>query len=138
MKPVLSIFVLVVLSPLFIYMSCKNTGASRNCEEAICTMEFRSLNVQIKDNAGNPVKFDEVFTLRVNTGERIRYDINTNPDGSYTVLDDSYQKKLSQSTAEFRFVAIKAGKELVNELYVISADCCHISKVSGKEEVVVP
>jgi hypothetical protein len=101
-------------------------------------MEFRSMNVQIKDNAGNPVKFDEVFTLRVNTGERIRYDINTNPDGSYTVLDDSYQKKLAQSTAEFRFVAIKAGKELVNELYVISADCCHISKVSGKEEVVVP
>ncbi|WP_276133787.1 hypothetical protein [Polluticoccus soli] len=134
-------FALVVcFSPLFIYMSCKDstTSPGKGCNGVICTMEFRGITLQVNDNEGNPVKLDEAYTIRVKTGEQITHDANSTTIGSYTVLDDGYQKKLAQSTAEFRFVGKRGGQEVVNELYTISADCCHISKQSGKTDVTLP
>jgi hypothetical protein len=62
---------------------------------------------------------------------------NTGMDDSYTVLDDSYLKQLMDNADSFRFTGTKNGKEVVNEVFVIGADCCHINKVSGNESVTV-
>jgi hypothetical protein len=58
-------------------------------------------------------------------------------EGKYNVLDDSYQKVLANSTESFRFVGFKNGVKLVDEQYSIGADCCHVSKQSGKSVIVV-
>lgn len=140
MRSRIAIALLVCFSPLFLYMSCKDstTSPGTGCDGVMCTMELRSITLQVNDNAGNPVKLDEAYTVRVKTGERITHEANTSTTGSYTVLDDGYQKKLAQSSAEFRFVGRRGGQEVVNELFTISADCCHISKHSGKSEVTLP
>jgi hypothetical protein len=133
-----AIVLLACISPLFLHMSCKDTTKTNNCDGVICTMDFRGIALQVNDNAGNPVKLDEAYTIRVKTGEQITHEANAGRSGTYTVLDDGYRGKLVHSTAEFRFVGKRGGQEVVNELYTISADCCHISKQSGKTEVVVP
>lgn len=140
MRSRIAIALVACFSPLFLYMSCKDstTTPGTNCNGVVCTMELRSITLQVNDNTGNPVKLDEAYTTRVKTGERISHEANTTTVGSYTVLDDGYQKKLAQSTDEFRFVGKRGGQEVVNELYSISADCCHISKQSGKTEVTIP
>ena len=56
-------------------------------------------------------------------------------EGTYIVLDDSYRDKLQNDKDKFRLVGIKEGKKVVDELFVIGADCCHIQKIEGKEDI---
>lgn len=103
----------------------------------MCTLMFTTITLQIKDEAGRPVKLDDAYTVRVETGEKIRSTSQGMGEGYYVVLDDSYQKKLAKTTANFKFIGIKNGKEVVNEPFTISADCCHVAKQSGKEEIII-
>lgn len=134
----LSIIAIICMSA-----SCKKTGDSgttppnADCDKVMCTMMFAMINIDVKDAAGAPVKLDEVYTLRVATGEKIKHENNGSEAGSYTVLDDGYMKSLMKQKADFRFVGVKDGKEVVNEPFEISADCCHVSKVSGRASIVV-
>jgi hypothetical protein len=84
-----------------------------------------------------PVVFDDAYTINVSSGETIHLEANGAGVGHYTVLDDSYRKKLQNRTDRFQFVGIKNNQRIVEELYSISADCCHVSKVSGRTEVVL-
>lgn len=118
---------------------CNKNDRKTNCTgEEICTMIFAAVNVTVKDGAGQPVVLDEHYTIRKSTNETITSGSDFPENGSYTVLDDSYRQKLAGQTDEFTFVGKKNGQEIVREVYSISADCCHISRQSGKTEVVVP
>jgi hypothetical protein len=136
-----SYFILsILLAPLFIYSSC-NKPANTSCDGVACTLIFAGINVQVVDKNNDPILLDNAYTVRDGTNEKITFDIPIGPagkTGNYRVLDDSYQKKLALSTAGFHFIGIKDGKKAVNEPYIISADCCHINKKSGKDIVVVP
>jgi hypothetical protein len=130
----------ILFAPLFIYSSCKKATRT-SCDGVACTMVFVGVNVQVVDKNNDPVLLDNAYTVRDGTNEKIIFDIPIGPagkTGNYTVLDDSYQQKLVLSTAGFHFIGIKDGKEVVNEPYTFSADCCHINKKSGKDVVVLP
>jgi hypothetical protein len=95
------------------------------------------VTVQVVDAAGNPVKLDEAYSIRSGTNEKINSTQESGMNNSYVVLDDSYQKKLAQSTSTFRFIGIKNSKQVIDEPFVISADCCHIKKNSGPAKIVI-
>ncbi|CAN5228746.1 hypothetical protein BH09BAC2_BH09BAC2_11010 [soil metagenome] len=116
-------------------MSCSKSHFN-NCNVA-CTAVFASVNVQLTDAFDNPVTAGEVFTIRIKTGDTLRLQQYPNISGAYTILDDSFQKIIVNSTENFQFVAIKNGNKIVDESYTISADCCHIKKDSGKEKVII-
>ena len=137
MKTVIVILAVAILSPLFIYTSCEKKNDSRKCDGVMCTAMFAMITVHIVDTDNQPVALDSAYTLRTETGEKIIHNVNTIPENTYTVLDDGYQKNLAQSSATFRFVGFKNGKEIVNEPYTISADCCHINKQSGSSTITV-
>jgi hypothetical protein len=122
----------------FLGSSCAKTKSTtaKCADDVICTMMFAMVNTDVVDNTGEHVILDEAYTLRDDTGEKIKLEQTTNGT-IYTVLDDSYVKKLQNTEAKFHFVGIKGGKQIVNEPYTISADCCHIKKVSGKEQITV-
>ncbi len=129
----------VLITTCFLSMAtnCKNRKPSTtNCEGVMCTAMFAMINITVKDNAGNSVKLDEFHTTRLGTKEVIHPE-NAGMDGSYTVLDDSYMKQLMNTIDSFRFTGTKNGKEIVNEVFAIGGDCCHINKVSGKELVII-
>lgn len=128
---------LIAFSFLSMSAKCsKDKKQSSNCDGVMCTAMFAMVNITVTDSVGNTVKLDDAYTLRLSNNSTIRTANNSTPDGSYTVLDDSYQKQLVNATDSFRFIGIKNGKQVVKETFVISADCCHINKQSGKTEVV--
>lgn len=98
---------------------------------------FAMITVHVVDAGNQPVVLDSAYTVRTETGEKIRHNASSVPDNSYIVLDDGYQKNIAQSVANFRFMGYKNGKEIVNEPYTIGADCCHINKQSGSSTITV-
>ncbi len=46
-------------------------------------------------------------------------------------------RELQLREEEFRFVGKKGGKTVVEEPYVLTADCCHVAKKSGAGETVI-
>lgn len=130
MKSLLAVILLVCSSPVFLATSCEHKKCPEN---TICTEMFAMVTVKVIDQLGNSVHFDEVYTIRKSNNETIR--ITQSMDGMLIVLDDSYQSKLKQDKDTFHIVGIKNGQKVLDEPYMISADCCHVSKVSGREEI---
>jgi len=116
--------------------ACQTTKKIACPPDVICTRIFKSVIVKIVDTTTRPIQLDEAYTINVSTGETIHYE-NTGEVGYYTVLDDSYQKKMPNSTLRFQFVGMKNGERLVQEDYRITADCCHIDKLGGRDSVVI-
>ena len=128
----------LLLAATVFFLSCDKGGDDdKDCKKAICTMMFSSVNVNILDADSNAVKLSEYYTINIQTNDTIRHTGDTWPDGAYVVLDDSYTPRMYNKKYDFRFVGISNGAMVVNEIYTISADCCHINKVSGKTSVVV-
>lgn len=99
-------------------------------------MIFASVSVYVADNSGQPVLLDEAYSVKQSTGEVIRGG-NHPGDGIYTILDDGYQKRIATIGVDLRFIGKKNGTVVVDEPYRVIADCCHVSKASGKDTLVV-
>ncbi len=132
MRSIIILFAVTVCAPFLLASSCKKTTTC--AKDVMCTQMFATITIQVTDQNGQPVVLDEVYTLRGKNSQKINFE-QSNTQGGYIVLDDSYQKKLEQHTDNFRFVGMKNGQKVVDEPFVIGADCCHISKVSGKETI---
>lgn len=126
-------------SPLFMASSCEQQQKEQaqkqkiNCEGSICTEIFTMVTVKVSQQGG-VLQLDEVYTTRKGSTEKITFDQSMGPD-SYVVIDDSYIQKLQNTTDEFHFIGMRNGKKMIDEVYVISADCCHIKKEKGKERI---
>lgn len=128
----------LLLAATVLFLSCdKGDNDDKDCKNAICTMMFASVNVHVLDTDSNNVKLSEYYTINIQTNDTIRHAGDTWPDEAYVVLDDSYTPRMYNKQYDFRFIGMSNGAMVVNELYTISADCCHINKVSGKTSVVV-
>lgn len=135
MKPY--ILLLLSLGIMAIALASCDKGKA-NCNNVVCTMEYRMISVRIVDANDSAVVLDDHFTIRKKTGDTAaRFSGYVSPDNSYTVVGDEQTKNLYNSQEPYRFVGIKNGAVVVDEEYIISADCCHISKVSGKGKVIV-
>lgn len=75
--------------------------------------------------------------MRESNGAKITHPKESLPgsDNYYTVLTDTYQKQMEGKTETFWFKGFVNDSLVINEPFVISADQCHISYVSGKTEV---
>jgi hypothetical protein len=125
---------IVIAAPVLLASSCKRTSGGTCGKDVACTMMFAMVTAEVNDPTMTAIPL-EVYTLRKSTGEKITHDQTTAQSGRYIVLDDGYQKKLQQATDTFVFVGTRSGAKVFEEQYVISADCCHINKVSGKDVI---
>ncbi len=125
MKSGLQLSVFIIFFSVLIFLSCKHK------DDVACTSMFASVSIEV--NGGI---LDSCFTVRNATGDTIRF-TNGPFQNSYTVLDDNYQQMLENRQEEFKFTGFKSGNKVVDESFVISADKCHISKVSGKNSVTI-
>ena len=108
-----------------------------SCHQGIiCTTEFRMVMLKVKNSVGNPVVLDSFYTVRQSNNQKI-HSLANPPDGFYVVLDDSHHSQLQMSEDNFRFLGWKNNQLIVDELYRIGADNCHISRNSGVDSVVV-
>ncbi|MBN8670582.1 MAG: hypothetical protein J0L80_07835 [Chitinophagales bacterium] len=118
--------------------SCKKKNDG-NCADVMCTAMFTMINTKVTDANGRYVKLDDVYVMREKNNDIYRPEQQSAAwDSSYVVIDDGYLPKMYNSTETFYFIGIKNGIKVVNEPFVISADCCHVSKQSGKTTIVIP
>ncbi|MEM7654617.1 MAG: hypothetical protein AAF399_00700 [Bacteroidota bacterium] len=94
--------------------------------EVICTMDFRAVMVEIPN-----LELDETITIDQVRGETAVVSSAPYPSKIYTVLSDNYLDELKNKEHNFRFLGLMNGDTLVDEVYAIGADDCHIYKVSG-------
>lgn len=94
-------------------------------------MEFRTIGIQVNGNT-----LDTCYTVRLTNNDTIWP--NTQMvlyDHLYPVLTDMYQPHLVNQLDSFRFCGYLQGMKVVDEIFKIKADECHIDYVSGKTEV---
>jgi hypothetical protein len=101
-------------------------------KEVYCTMEFRSIGLQIEGP-----KLESYYTIRLFNGDTLRPQAIEVDEHFYTVIDDSYQKVLENRRESFLFVGLINDSVKVKELFEIAADQCHVQKINGKEKVIL-
>lgn len=131
-----------VLFGLFSSSSCskKKLKTIGNECDVFCTEEFRSIFTTVVDTNGQTVELYSTSTVRNSTQEVVfsyQYDSTIINNGIYTIMNDGYQKQLKNQVDTFTFTGITNDNRMVEGQFVISADCCHINKVSGQDTLVL-
>lgn len=124
MKKYFKIFVIVIIL-LMLTSFC-----NENDDQFICTDEFRSVIITVNGRTLN-----KYFTIRESNGDTIRINRDYYLPNVYPVLDDTYQSKLENKIGNFWFKGFVNDSLVVNEIFVITADKCHIQYISGKTEI---
>lgn len=132
-----SIFDLILVSGISITLL--NCNSSSNfCANTMCTADFRMITVTLKDSVGNDYIPDVVETYY--NGALIHQDsISSVPlQNVYTIIDDNNLQSLQLNiNRDVTFKIIKNGSVKKHQSYVVKADCCHVSKVSGLDTIIV-
>jgi len=95
-------------------------------DEQACTMEFRTLGLQVNDGLLN-----RHYTLRLSTGDTLFHPYEAVLPGYYAVLTDEAHSWLKGKTEDFRFEGWRNDSLVVQAQYRIGADACHVFKESG-------
>lgn len=141
MKKITLILSVLVATFLLQAHSCrkdKHNDYPSVCGNPVCTEIFKAVMVTIKDTNGNAVQLDEYHTVRLYNDETVSGPGSHPENGMYIVVDDNFIGQLMDKTEGFRFIGTKNGVEVVNEVYQVRGDCCHVNKETGKDEVTIP
>jgi hypothetical protein len=138
MKRYIPLVIITSLAVVVLMADCKKKVQSVTpaCDGVACTMLFAMVNITVTDSMCGNITPDDVYTIRVDNLDTIRTSSSPVLENSYIVLDDNYLPKMRNAKYDFRFVCKKNGKTVVDEPFTLNADCCHISKVSGKQSVI--
>lgn len=123
----------IPVMPLIVTLAMIVAGCvdEANVQDVNCTEEFRSALLNVP---GEPLT--EFYTVRLSKSDTIRKTGNSDlRPGYYIVLDDNYQPKLENQQDTFRFIGKRGNQVAVQEDYIFKADQCHITKISGKDQL---
>jgi len=122
----------------------KHFPLSQPCEcsndsRTLCTEDYRTIVMTIKDEAGVPVILDEYYVLDLSTQQKVIHtSMLTNPKaGTYLLLEDNHKSLTDLCGNDFQFVGIKQEKIIVETTLKIGQDCCHIHLMKGSTQVTV-
>jgi hypothetical protein len=105
-------------------------------DPVVCTMEYRTISVEVVDDAGNPVGGLTPTVRNLRTGEVLPFDEGAfGGEGHYLVATDAHRERLSEEGDRLLFNAAGGGRVAEAE-FVVAADPCHVQKVSGPERIV--
>lgn len=107
--------------------------------QCMCTMEFRSVTVNVSDANGVPVSGLAVTVTNERTGAVLDVPQDAmSGSGTYAVATDGNVSDVSEAGDRLRFHA-QGGGRTADAVFVVSRDACacHITKESGPESVTV-
>lgn len=109
-----------------------------NCNQAVCDYSFKEIRLEIVDANSNPVILDTCY-LEDTLGNKLPFSLYgyNSATSSYVVFNDSWLWGNRNKSIRVRFVGIRNGVKMVDEVYDIASDCCHVYKVSGKDKVIL-
>lgn len=110
-----------------------------DCEGVFCTQEFRQIFLEVKNSSGATVTLTSFHTEDM-AGNKLPthlYEYDSWRD-AYMVFNDAWVRGNQNTTKQVRFVGYVGSTKVVDEVYTIATDCCHIDKTAGKDIVVLP
>jgi len=124
MKPFRHIISILLLFTI-IFSACDET-------QIACTDEFRTIGLSVYGD-----NLSDFFTIRLKNNDTLRFENYNFPQDNnyYVVLDDSYHHMMVNQYENFRFIGIINDSIVVNEVFFIKADQCHVEKLNGVESV---
>ncbi|WP_299798968.1 hypothetical protein [uncultured Maribacter sp.] len=136
--------IIVVFLSIFL-VACNNNddAEQQDCSEAICTLNFVTITVSVKDALGEPVVLDSYEVIDNATREDLAADFNGDEyqylkeQGFYPILSDANRVQYQNTTATLTFKGIIDNEEVINETYEVAADCCHVNLISGNTEIIL-
>lgn len=110
-----------------------------DCSGVFCTMEFRQIFLEVKNNSGATVTLTSFHTEDM-AGNKLPADLYEYDAwrDAYMVFNDAWVNGPEGTTKKVRFVGYVGSTKVVDEVYTIATDCCHIDKTAGKDIVVLP
>jgi hypothetical protein len=131
---------------LIIFIIILNLGAIQCHKDAItsipcdgttnCTKELRSIEVMLKDRSAQATSID---LLEIKDGNTvIRSFKNITSQTVFSIIDDiMLDKEIPKGENKtINAIGTQKGNTRFNVTYQISADCCHISYVSGPLDII--
>ena len=103
----------------------------------MCTEEFRTLTIEIKDSQGNPVALDAFRVINTMDGRELSLEIAQTEfqylreQGTYPIFSDLFSREYKQREIPINFKGYINETEVVNSNYQVGADCCHVYYISG-------
>jgi hypothetical protein len=140
-------FAKIVVAFLSIFLVACNdkdeTVEQQDCSSTICTLNFVTITVSVKDVLGKAVALDSYEVMDTETGENLATGFNGEEyqyykeQGLYPILSDANRVQYQNSTAKLTFKGYIDNEEVINEAYVVGADCCHVSLITGNTTIVL-
>ena len=135
--------IVAFLSLILVACNDNDDAEQQDCYEAICTLNFVTITVSVKDALGEPVSLDNYEIIDNETGENLAADFNGDEyqylkgQGFYPILSDANRIQYQNTTATLTFKGFRTNEEVINEDYEVGADCCHVNLISGNTEIVL-
>ena len=109
----------------------------------ICTEVYVTVAVNLKNQQGKAYTLDEYYTTKISSGEKLP-NLSDHSDslqmnlGIYPVISDTQMRFTSKQGENFEFTGKKAGKVVVQKIFKIAHDCCHVKLMAGEPDIVIP
>ena len=120
---------------LFTLSSCER---KRECEDAICTMNFASHSLRIEDGSGQVPVLDKVD---VHVGSDYVFSATQNAQDPfyYIIADDTWITSVGKNVERYTEVWIYRQGNIVSKVpFQFKTDCCHVEYVNGTDKVIIP
>ena len=134
---------LVFLSIFLVACNNNDDAEQQDCSETICTLNFVTITVSVKDALGEAIALDSYVVIDNATREDLAADLNgeeyqyLKEQGFYPIISDANRVQYQNSTATLTFKGVIDNEEIINETYEVGADCCHVSLISGNTEIIL-
>lgn len=145
-KTMKNTFILIIraigLLLVLFQISCNNSEDDNlDCNHIACTEEYVIIVLTIKDQNQNPVALDYFEVINAEDGSDLTVPLSPSAlsyaqeFGQYPLIADGGIDKNQELQLQFK--GFINSQEVINGNYVVGADCCHISLISGDVQLVL-
>jgi hypothetical protein len=122
-----------------IALTALGCASHKQCENTPCSAMFAIVSVIIKDTTNIALTGISTETILLSSRQTIHTQPEPgSPDSSFIVVDDSDIKEIGYTTNQnVELKIMKDGKVVKSVPFTINTDCCHVSKASGPESVLL-
>ena len=140
----LSIKYFLVFSVPLLILSCAYNDDTRSaCSDAICTDEFRHINILIKHTDGDPVSLNSFKVTELENNRDLTLSLTDEGwaavirTGSYPIFNDGYVREYQNKEFKIEFSGFIDNQKVVDQIYIVGANCCHVYLQEGPTQLII-
>jgi hypothetical protein len=116
---------------------CLPYGEDDFDDDQACTDLFATIGVNVVDATGRPVAGLEAISRFEDNGQELRLQQAGATVGFYVIVDDGQLPRISGDGEALRFDAIGPRGAVAGQ-FLIGSDGCHVEKLDGPDDLVLP